>query len=353
VKRSKDRPRSEFVGASEFASAGGLDVHTPRWDLWAKKTNRLKDEDNRRMEKGRTMEPIVRARVGEMDVVHSVRDPEAGEFYMEDHTGCHPDGWLTMEHPTLELQGPGILEIKCPDSFIVKNIQEQGLPTQNLIQLQGTCLLAGAKWGAFAIFDANSFEDPLLFPMMLDEKLARHFQRVANQFYVDHVLTDKAPNAFPDVVHPVIPTLGGEMVYVPPEDEEWSELCEEYALIRDTRKMIELRNEGSEKKEIVGLRDRLIAKMEALETTLAQGAGWKMRYNPDHRVRRFQQKLLDEIGAYDPERVIAVLERRDWPGPDIQSLIAELDMSARLLSSDDRLYHTSREKRVQGWEVGE
>lgn len=343
--RADDRPRSEFVGASDAAAAVGLNPWVSRFDLWARKTGRISEstiEERPAVRAGIALEPVVREQLRLYhDQVHLVRDPEKDEFWLHENelVGAHPDGGIEMTHPTLELPGEGVLEVKNVGSYVFDQIQEEGLPASHVLQIQQTMGLMEAPWGAFAIHGREAWQT-LLFPMGPDQKIIDYLIEQGAKFMRDHVQADVAPEMFPDETIPDIPILGRSLVHVE-GDETWEDLMEEYRLYRDASKAVkEVWEDGKPDDEgdfEVGLKSRLKAKMVELDTEIAVGAGWKIIYKPDTKQRQFERNMLTEMAPFVPDDVQEVLGEL-MGGEEAAAVWAELSLRTRLAGDDERLF---------------
>lgn len=350
--------RHTYLGASEIAGALGLSLHDPAFEVWARKTGRTKyKEVTGDIKRGIALEPHAIQEVGERDDVHLVVPAgqiQAGRYRKmaspkEGICRAHPDGEIEMEHPTLSTPGRGLLEVKCPRSTTFARIKEQGLPPENILQLQLGMQLGDYEWGAFAVHTAEDWET-LLFPMERDPNL--DLVHLGNEWWETYVETDVPPPAISEKA-PMVTAIGGELVYVAPDNEKWVELMEQYTLYRDTKKALEeMWKGGKEEDAEPGLKDRIIAMMEDdLKTAVAEGAGWKIRLNQEYTSNRFNQDLLAELGPFDPERVQQVLEEHGIKGPELQTIMGTLGLTGRIDAYDkERFYaRTTPSKVITGW----
>lgn len=372
--RVTDRPRGGFIGASESAAVVGLDPYTSRFDVWARKTGRQTyEEENRDMRRGKLLEPIVRnVELPLRSDVHATYDPEPDEFWLHENgvSGSHPDGEIEMVHPTLELPGRGALEIKTVNREMFSIIQEQGLPSHHVIQLNKTIGLTEKPWGAFGVHCADSWET-LLFPLMLDTSLYQYTVDQEAKFKAQHIDTDVAPQLFPDDPVPEIPTLAGDTVDVS-ADEEWIELMDEYTEYYETKKVLEelwpsedqLRRalkqaEDTEEERELSLKERIQAKMVRLEAEGALGAGWKFLYRPGATRKQFYRELVTELGPYDPDKVARILEEELCSETDelkalmsaaaLEPIFGRLMLEARVTGEDSRFFREINQPYFRSW----
>jgi len=343
--RADDRPRSEYVGASDAGTVVGLNQWETRFDLWGRKTGRLGEkEQTPAMEAGTVLEPIVRERLRLRDDVHRIWEPAPGEFYLHENglVGAHPDGKIEMEHPTLDLPGEGLLEIKNVGREMFDIIVDQGLPASNICQIQQGMGVQDLPWGAFAIHGREQWQT-LLFPMTRDQTLIDYLIAEGSTFMTEHVLADVAPELFPPTGVPDIPPLGGDLVHVL-NDEEWDTLMDEYGIYRETSSLMKEvwedqkgpEDEDGEATVVQGLKSRIRTKMLALGTEKAVGAGWKMLWYPEKTQKSFERKLLTEMGPFIPEDTLEVLNEI-LKGPEVEAIYDELCRRCRLGADDPRL----------------
>lgn len=345
--------RTKFIGASEAGALVGVDVHTPRFDLWAKKTARqreLKLEEEPQLRRGVALEPIIRDQELPLrDDVEYTRPPDDGEFWLHPNgiLGSHPDVYGVVRHPAYKLEGEGVGEIKTVNAEVFARIQEDGLPAANFCQLNTTMGLTGIPWGFFAVQHPDSFR-LLVFPVPeMNDKLYSYTEEESERFWNDHVLADEAPNPFPDARLPEIPVLGKTLVHVE-DDEEWEELMDEWARIQMIRKEIDVIRKGTDavldddgnviEEAVKGLEQKIQEKMVELQTEIAMGAGWKFYYRPGATQSRFNSTLFTKLGPLHPYDTYDILVE------EIDALVDADEMPTQvwLQSVWDRILDTCR-----------
>jgi predicted phage-related endonuclease len=87
---------------------------------------------------------------------------------------------LTLYWPQIEAElqsvlgdgqcGPGVLECKTSNEWVVRDALKHGIVTDYIFQIQHALAVTGYKWGVMAILDTSTFE-LTCFPMVRNEKL--------------------------------------------------------------------------------------------------------------------------------------------------------------------------------------
>jgi putative phage-type endonuclease len=139
--------RTEGVGASDSATIMGMNPHESAYTLFQERTGailRQANEDNRYMQWGRRLEPLIAAAYEE----------DTGRQVFRNGWLCrskaHP--WLlaTPDYDQVDCEhGPGLLEIKNTGANQAHEWDEH-IPPKHQCQLQHQLLVVGVTWGSVA-----------------------------------------------------------------------------------------------------------------------------------------------------------------------------------------------------------
>ncbi len=89
--------------------------------------------------------------------------------------------------------GPGVLEVKTSNEWVVRNALKQGIITDYIFQLQHGMAVTGYKWGVMAILDTSTFE-LTVFVVLRKESIIKILLEEAGKFWA---LVENGPK--PDV----------------------------------------------------------------------------------------------------------------------------------------------------------
>jgi predicted phage-related endonuclease len=78
--------------------------------------------------------------------------------------------------------GPGVLELKTSNEWVVRNAMKDGIIPDYIFQLQHGMAVKGYKWGVMGILDTSTFE-LTSFPMVRNEKLIAIMRERADAFW--------------------------------------------------------------------------------------------------------------------------------------------------------------------------
>jgi predicted phage-related endonuclease len=110
---------------------------------------------------------------------------------------------LTLYWPQIETElqavigddscGPGVLECKTSNEWVVRDALKHGIVTDYIFQIQHALAVTGYKWGVMAILDTSTFE-LTCFPMVRNEKLIQLILERGEKFWA---LVENGPKPEP------------------------------------------------------------------------------------------------------------------------------------------------------------
>jgi putative phage-type endonuclease len=100
--------------------------------------------------------------------------------------------------------GPGVVEVKCPGSFVLRRWKEEGIPREYYLQIQHYLFVLGLGWAHFVALDYDSW-DVWVVNVERDEQTIAHLVEACTTFWLDYVEQGIRP---PDPV-------------TPPQEPEW------------------------------------------------------------------------------------------------------------------------------------
>jgi predicted phage-related endonuclease len=89
--------------------------------------------------------------------------------------------------------GPGVLECKTSNEWVVRDALKHGIIPDYIFQLQHSMAVTGYKWGVMAILDTSTFE-LTCFPMVRNERLIQVMRERADGFWA---LVENGPKPEP------------------------------------------------------------------------------------------------------------------------------------------------------------
>jgi predicted phage-related endonuclease len=344
----EDRPRTDFLGASELGAILSFDPFQTGKDVWLKKTHRQGERPKTGdTERGILLEPVVRDSVmpgmtiRDRGEVLRVDPPEPGMMFVDDEAdmlGAHPDGGIQIKD---SLWPTGAWELKCPTRMMYDTYREQGLGRQYVLQLNSSIGLSGRDWGAFTVHCADSWET-LTFPLEFDQEVYDFCRSKGAEWWEKFVVTDTPPPEFFDVgTEPDYPELKGEAVFT--QDDELIAMVRRFAELKEMEKRVEalLKGEKGEDAE-PGLTQQLLEAVEATGfKTLQTEEDGKVVVITNKGRTIFDQDAVALIGALDPVKVAgsldAYLAMHDIKGFIVEDVLEILATMARL-----DVYHDPR-----------
>jgi putative phage-type endonuclease len=332
ILNQQEPSRREYIGASEIASALGLGSYSNPQEVWARKTGRRKEnKPTPDMLRGTYLEPVVREHCVTSD--ERVEKVVAPRFHQDPeipHVAAHDDGGIFGFGRADE----GVLEIKCPNGFAFRSMREDGLPSENVLQIQYVMGLSRREHGVFAVHCADTWET-LLFPVEFDAKVFDYLRRQADVFMRQFVKQDRMPPMLVEEAPPELPVIRGEAIHR--DDEEWGMLMEQWDTYDRTKKAIESIWDGEKGSEEPGLKDQILAAMGDVKTVI--GSGYKCHQIVTKGRRFFDTKKLEKLGPFDPYLTAEIMAAHM---EDAEKLWGELAAKARIdVNSDEFHSHTA------------
>lgn len=169
-----------WLGGSDFASVFSLEPYGCRRQLWYTKRGQKPDyppQDKGVFRRGHALEPIIAGLYSESTgrkLVKRTKWPKSSISWMRGQ----PDRHITANQ---DGRGGGVLEIKTSGIWMFRKFVKEGLPQGYILQLQFYLWLARAKWGAFAILEAENWNFKT-FEVERDEQLIGSIERAGHKF---------------------------------------------------------------------------------------------------------------------------------------------------------------------------
>lgn len=161
--------RTEGLGGSDSPVVLGVSPYKTRYELALEKLRLMPESqlETAPMKRGKAMEPLVAELYAETSNRIVVIEPQS--LVHPDHPFIRGniDRWIDRGGPEGE---EGVLEIKCPGLAVFGKCKREGLPESWQVQLQHYLALTGAKWGSFAVHNAELWE-LLWFDVKRDDEL--------------------------------------------------------------------------------------------------------------------------------------------------------------------------------------
>lgn len=328
--KSPDEIRAEFLkrrrtgfGGSDVGAIMGVDKWKDSLDVYLDKVAPPEDIDSPAMERGRMLEPVVSLLYEQL----TGRNLRSGKFRRNQRDRFligSPDRIIKQigQKPYKEPENsPGVLEIKTANRFVLKQMQEEGLPKSYLLQLQHYMGLCGTSWGAFAILCPDPWKF-ITFTVEFDQDLFDRVVEVLRRFWADHVEAQKPP--LPKKLDygdsDEIKSDQAITVYDTSTDVAlWEKGVDLY---REATAMVKL---GTDAKAFA--RGQLLAVMEG-QVGVYQGAGARVYYRKQKGRRTFMEKELRAMQPLDPIAMASLLSKAGMELDDIEAFFeaARLDM---------------------------
>lgn len=196
--------------------------------------------DNAAMERGRTMEPIIKEKYKRVTGRDLHGSPP--RLYHHEHPFLHatPDDYI-LSGQRVEQSGVGILEVKCLGQWTFKQTKEQGIDPSYYAQIQHYMFVTGHQWGSFAVFNADAWElywfdvnrDEVFIANMLDQVLT---------FWLENVETNRRPTSPMENLYPE-PIMGDVEVHEEPEWQNWMRRLKE---AKEQKEIVEYQEKQAE-----------------------------------------------------------------------------------------------------------
>ena len=229
------KDRQSGFGGSDAASVLGVNPFMTALELYESKVYEITEvgEMTPQMERGVVLEPIAADRYA----------LETGRTIVEREQKRHPDYPFMIGNVDREIieginvDSPGILEIKCPSLQIMAKVKAHGLEDYMMVQLQHYLAVYRYNWGSFALFNAERM-DLINFDLEADQEFIAMLIEKEFEFWTKYV----SPRIPPPVDHdaPVIeiPQVEGELHIV--DDPEWQHAA------RDLQEAVQLKKTAME-----------------------------------------------------------------------------------------------------------
>ena len=328
---TQEERRAEFLkrrrtglGGSDIGAIMGVDQYKDSLDVYMDKVSPPEDTDNPNMERGRMLEPVVSL----LYELRSGRNLRTGKFRRNrDHPFLigSPDRIINpIGRKPYEVteNSPGVLEIKTANRFVLKKMQEEGLPKSYILQLQHYMGLCGTEWGAFAVLcpDPWSF---LTFTVEFDEELYLRVRDVLENFWESHIQAQVPPVAavidYGDAKEVEADTA---ITIFEPQSKGLVQWEKNVDLFREAQAMMKL---GEEAKEFAKGK---LKELMTLGTGIYEGGGARIHYKEQGGRKGFDQRALRAMQPIDPIAMAVLLEKAGLGLDDIEVLFenARLDL---------------------------
>ena len=316
--------RRSGLGGSDVGAIMGVDKYKDSLDVYMDKVSPPEDIDNPNMERGRMLEPVVSL----MYELRTGRRLRTGKFRRNRDQPfligspdriINPIGRKPYE---VTENSPGVLEIKTANRFILKKMQEEGLPKSYILQLQHYMGLCGTEWGAFAVLcpDPWSF---LTFTVEFDQELYDRVCEVLQNFWEGNVEAQVPPvPAIIDYGDSKEVAADTAITIFEPGGKELVQWEKNVDLFREAQAMMKL---GEEAKAFA--KDKLTELM-TLGLGIYEGGGARIHYKEQGGRKSFDQRALRAMQPIDPIAMAVLLEKAGLGLDDIEVLFenARLDL---------------------------
>jgi putative phage-type endonuclease len=177
--------RRTSVTATDAAAVMGVHPYkTPREVYLDKKGLLPEVQDNRFMEWGRTLEPVIGKKWSENNGLPIVQ----GDFTR------HPKEPYFAATPDFLVGDDAVLEVKTAGHFAGENFGESGtdaVPTQYLVQVLWQCFVTGrTKWHLAVLIGGNDYRE---FKGVADSDLIQRMAHLCRKFWHEYILSDCPP----------------------------------------------------------------------------------------------------------------------------------------------------------------
>jgi putative phage-type endonuclease len=313
--------RRTGLGGSDVGAIMGVDQYKDSLDVYMDKVSPPEDIDNPNMERGRMLEPVVSL----MYELRTGRRLRTGKFRRNRDLPfligspdriINPIGRKPYEEPD---HSPGVLEIKTANRFVLKKMQEEGLPKSYILQLQHYMGLCGTDWGAFAVLCADPWQF-LTFTVEFDQELYDRVCDVLQGFWEGNVEAQVAP--IPKVIDygdSKEVTADTAITIFEPGKElvQWEKNVD---LFREAQAMTKLGNEAKE------FAKNKLQELMTLGLGIYEGGGARIHYKEQKGRRSFMERELRAMQPIDPIAMAVLLEKAGLGLDDIEVLFDEARM---------------------------
>jgi putative phage-type endonuclease len=329
-KKTEAERRAEFlarrrtgIGGSDVGAIMGVDQYRDAIDVYIDKVNPGEDFDNPQMERGRRLEPIV----ADIYVEMKKRPVRPGKFRRD---RIHkfligsPDRIIKANgakpHATPS-DGPGVLEVKTANRFVMKKMEVEGLPKSYILQIQHYMGLCGVSWGAFAVLCPDPWEFRS-FTVEFDRDLYEKVLEVLRRFWIDNVLAKVPPKQ--EVIDFGDEVEKGTDVVLFEQSGAVAQWQKNVDLFREASAMLKLGNAAKDH-----AKDKLKELMDQ-GPGIYEGHGARFHLTNTKGRRSFMEKELRAMQPIDPIKMGSLLTEAGMELDDIELFFeaARMDLDA-------------------------
>jgi putative phage-type endonuclease len=174
--------RKKFIGGSEIATIAGLSPYASPIDVYQSKIGIAEQKTGFNLDRGNFLEPAL-IRWYEHKENATVESCDSLIHPDYDYIAATPDGIATKE------TGKRILEIKSPGPHTAQH-WDDGVPDYYLPQLTFEMAVTGLKSADMAALIGGDLK---IFPIDYDPRLFEALQKIADDFWHNHVLKEIPP----------------------------------------------------------------------------------------------------------------------------------------------------------------
>ena len=227
--------RQSGIGGSDAAAILGVNPFMTIQELYEDKTTEIKNDRELTgpMKRGIVLEPIAADYYVE----------ETGRTIREQDQKRHPDLNFMIGNVDREIieginvDSPGILEIKCPGLQVMAKVKAHGLEDYMTTQLMHYLAIYGYNWGSFALFNAERWE-LIHFDLQADRDFISILMEREEEFWNNYVVPRIPPPIDLDAADLNIPQVEGDLITI--DEAEWREVA------RDLQEATELKKSAME-----------------------------------------------------------------------------------------------------------
>lgn len=275
--------RRKGIGGSDIPVILGLSPWKTRRQLCEEKRGQRHDDpETPDMMRGKALESIVAD-------LWFLKDEKAKKIYDSDLLRHHEYPWMVANPDRVFIDEDtdfGVLEIKCPRLRKFNAIKRGGLPDYMIVQLQWYMTFSLFNHGAWAIFNAESWE-LLSFRVEPDPELQATMIEAGRKFW-EFVKSDAPAWEMDDADPPPplnLPQAPSDLVTR--DDPEWTRAVRAYREAREIREEGEILEEES--------KARILTLMES--APVVEGAGVRVYNTLSPGRKTLDKKLLEkELG---------------------------------------------------------
>jgi len=172
--------RTKYIGGSDIGAVLGISPWTSKRELWLEKKGLGEPvEVNSDMKRGTVLEPVA---------AEQYKQQTGRKVRISNKTYQHKDFDFLRAHIDRQIvaiddRGPGVLEIKCPGVYSLKQTEREGIAPNYVVQLQHYLGVTGYKWGAFCLFNAENWTT-ISFDVNRDDALIEQIEIACGAFWM-------------------------------------------------------------------------------------------------------------------------------------------------------------------------